>query len=148
VGYASFLMTASGSAARDRLPIPLLSMGTGGVVVAYSMSGVFALAAVWTAKGYRGGYWYGLLGQAMLICSAGAFAVAFYQIRLLPWVPEEDRGRLLPLSIVAAAVCLWLVYQFRRYCRRAVRSWFERVGQLRKPAPDADLFRGRGLSFK
>jgi len=139
MAYGTFLMAMKDAPGRDRVPLPLLSLGWLGGVSAFALVGVLVLAAVWMAKGYRHGYGVGLVGQLVLMASTFLCAYTFN------WLRSFEGDRLLWIILACVANFLWQALQLKQYGRRAVRSWFDLVQRLRQVRSPGKWFRGRSL---
>jgi hypothetical protein len=119
MAYGAFLMSVLDAPGRDRVSLPLLSLGWSGGVLAFVIAAVLWVAAVWMARGYRWGYWAGLGGQLVLLGSTAGLVTATNQLRAF----EGDR--MLRVVIGGVGLLVWLIWQQSRYWRRPVRAWFE-----------------------
>jgi hypothetical protein len=138
--YATFLLSMKDAPGRDRVPLPLLSLGWLGGAAGWALAAFLWLAAARMSKGYRWGYGTGLAGQVALTASTLLLAYTMNRLRTI----EGDR--LLWFAIVSFGLLLpWQTWQLRQYCLRPVRSWFDSVRRLRQGRSRDNWFRGRQL---
>jgi hypothetical protein len=142
-GYGVFLLTAKDAPGRDRVPLPFLSLGWLGVALAWAIAHVLYLAAMRIWKGYRWGYYAGLIGQLVLMASTLLFMDTMNRLR-----PIESDRELLWWVLWGAILLLWQVRQLWQYFRRPVRAWFDFVQKWRQARSPASWFRGRSIRLQ
>lgn len=143
LSYGFFLLTMKDAPGRDRFPLPLLLLGWLGVAITWAIAILLLVAANKMSKGYRLGYWLGLIGQIALIASSLMVAYTMNWLRPV----EKDRA-LIWLVIGGLVFSFWQVWQLWQYCRGPICSWFDLAQRVRHPSSPANLFHGRSIRLQ